>query len=181
MKTAVIYHSVYGASRQYAEWLAQELNADLMGEKKAKLSSLSGYDTLLFGGGLYAGKIRGTRLLKKYFEQICGKQLVVFTVGLADPEEKENAQKIRADLEKIFSPEQMEKLHVFHLRGAINVEKLGPVHKLMMAMLRKMLLQKPRLTEQDRQLLASYDSPVSFVRKETIGPVVRCVRNFEQG
>lgn len=41
--------------------------------------------------------------------------------------------------------------------------------------------KKARLTDQDRQLLASYDTPVSFVRREMIEPVVRCVRDFERG
>ena len=35
-KTAVIYGSKYGATKQYATWIAEELGADLINYKDAK-------------------------------------------------------------------------------------------------------------------------------------------------
>lgn len=56
---AVIYKSVYGSTKQYATWIAEALGADLLEAGQAKLETLRKYDTILYGGGLYAGGIAG--------------------------------------------------------------------------------------------------------------------------
>ena len=59
----VVYISIYGSTKTYAEWIAQALNARLARAKEVKPGSLSDYDTVIYGGGLYAGTIAGERLL----------------------------------------------------------------------------------------------------------------------
>ena len=53
MKTIVAYKSKSGYTKTYAEWIAQELHCDI--KENAELSDLAGYDTIIYGGGMYAG------------------------------------------------------------------------------------------------------------------------------
>ena len=53
MKTIVVYSSQYGATEQYARWLAEALDADLYAVRAISAGVLSGYDCILYGGGLY--------------------------------------------------------------------------------------------------------------------------------
>lgn len=75
VKTAVIYKSQYGFTEKYAQWIAQELDADLLESARTKRADLSAYDTLIFGGGLYAGGVNGISVLTKAFPALRGKRL----------------------------------------------------------------------------------------------------------
>ena len=57
--TAVIYKSRYGSTRRYASYIAQELGADLYSWEQIDAGQLLEYEKLVFGGGLYAGKMAG--------------------------------------------------------------------------------------------------------------------------
>jgi len=119
-KIAVIYKSKYGATKQYAEWIAQALDAALLEAGAVKPPQLASFDVVIYGGGLYAGGIDGVKLVAK---NPC-KSLVVFTVGLANPKITDYA----AILSKNFTGEALSKIKVFHLRGGIDYNKLGLLH-----------------------------------------------------
>ena len=109
---AVIYKSKYGTTKQYAEWIAEALNATLLEASAVKPAQLAEFEIVVYGGGLYAGGVDGVKLVTK---NPC-KQLIVFTVGLADPKTTDYT----AILNKNFTAEQLSKTKVFHLRGGIN-------------------------------------------------------------
>lgn len=50
MKTIVVYSSQYGATEQYARWLAEALDADLYAVRAISADVLGGYDCILYGG-----------------------------------------------------------------------------------------------------------------------------------
>ena len=53
MKTAVVYNSKYGSARQYGEWIAEALHADLIDGKHLKVGQLMPYDLIVYGGGIF--------------------------------------------------------------------------------------------------------------------------------
>ena len=62
---AVIYKSYYGTTKRYAEWIADELNVSLFEASDIKPAQLLDYDVVIYGGGLYAGGIIGSKLVEK--------------------------------------------------------------------------------------------------------------------
>lgn len=170
MKTAVIYQSHYGTTRKYAEWIAQALDADLLERSSAKPENLLDYDVIVYGGGLYAGGILGIDLVTK---KPC-RNLLVFTVGLADPAGTDYT----GILEKNLPPELQSRIRIFHLRGGINYKKLSVVHRGMMAMMKRMVAKKPahERMEEDRFFLETYGGEVDFTDQETIRPIVEYVK-----
>ncbi len=87
MKTIVVYSSQYGATEQYARWLAEALDADLYAVRAISADVLGGYDCILYGGGLYAGGVKGLPTFLKHFSKCEGKPLILFTCGIADPKD----------------------------------------------------------------------------------------------
>jgi len=67
-KTLVIYSSKYGHTKKYAEWLAEDLNADICDDKNLKKEMLNSYSVILFGSSLYAGKNKSALLIVKYVD-----------------------------------------------------------------------------------------------------------------
>ncbi|MDD5944545.1 MAG: flavodoxin domain-containing protein, partial [Clostridia bacterium] len=83
--TAVIYGSKYGSTKQYAEWIAEELEADVFDVKGSSIDVIEKYDTVIFGGGLYAGGITGLDFIAKNIDRLKNSRLIIFTCGIADP------------------------------------------------------------------------------------------------
>lgn len=176
-KVAVIYKSVYGSTKKYAEWISSELNADLFEHSDVKIQNLSSYDTIVLGGGLYASGINGISLISKNFDTLKNKNLIIFTVGLASTDDKEIFKPI---IEKNCTEEMRKKIQFFHLRGGIDYKKLNFLHKSMMAMLKTMVSKKKteELTEDDKMMLATYGDKVDFTDKNTIEPLVSYVKKI---
>ena len=59
VKSLIVYFSKYGTTKEYAEWIAQELNGDIYSINNFKENTLNNYDTIIIGSGLYAGKVKG--------------------------------------------------------------------------------------------------------------------------
>ncbi|MCL2840907.1 MAG: flavodoxin domain-containing protein [Defluviitaleaceae bacterium] len=169
-KIAVTYKSQYGTTKQYAGWIAQELNATLLELSEAKNTDLTRYDLIIHGGGLYAGGIGGLKTVLKKSH----KSLVVFTVGLADPKTADYFEILKMG----FTEEQLSQTKVFHLRGGIDYSKLNFLHKGMMAARHKYFNMKSpaELSEEDKEFITTYGDKVDFVDKVEIEPLVAYVR-----
>lgn len=176
-QTIVIYESKYGSTRRYAEWIAGALSCPVLEKRSVHPASLAEYDTIIYGGGLYAGGVSGISLLTKNYDSIKEKNLVLFTCGVADPKDKNNVSHIREGLSKVLTPDMMNRIQIFHLRGGIDYSRLNFVHKSMMAMLHKVMVSKDpsELTEEDRMMLDTYGKKVDFCDQNSIDPLVRYV------
>lgn len=176
MKTvAVIYRSKYGSTKKYAQWIAKEANADLFEGSEVDVMKLKQYDTLVYGGGLYAGGIAGISTITKNYEALKNKKIIVFTVGLSSTEDKGIFNPI---LEKNFTKEMRDNITFFHLRGGIDYKNLGVIHKFMMAMLKRVVSKKNKeeLTEDEKGILDTYGQVVDFTDKETIKPLFLMIK-----
>ena len=181
MKTVVIYKSRYGYTEKYAKWLSEKLNADLFEAAEIRSLDFSEYDTVIYGGGLYAGGINGLKNLKEIFGEISEKNIVLFTVGLADPLVESNTEGIRLHIDRDFSQEMKERIKVFHLRGGIDYSKLGLIHKSMMMMLKKSVEKKPEndRTQEDSEMLETYGEQVDFTDIGSLEPLVSYLKKLE--
>ena len=171
-KIAVIYKSKYGATKQYARWIAEELSAPLFEASDIKPSQLADYDVVVYGGGLYAGGISGVKLVTENPV----KALVVFTVGLKDPETADFSDV----LTKNFKQEYLPKIKVFHLRGGADFKSLSLFHKGIIATLKKVAEKKSpdERTSEEQTAFAIADKEVDFTDKEAISPLVEYVRSL---
>ena len=163
---AVVYKSKYGSTKQYAQWIAEALDAPLFEASEVRPRQLMEYDMVVYGGGLYAGGINGVELVTK---NPC-KSLTVFTVGLADP----NNTDYSAVLKKNFPKDMLPKTKIFHLRGGIDYGKLGFVHKGMMAVFKKATAKQDvsELSGEAKALVETNGENADFTDKGSIAPIV---------
>lgn len=178
-KIVVIYQSHYGTTKRYAEWIAEELNADLYEKRELNQDKLKEYEIIIYGGALYAGGIKGISIIKDNFNLIKDKKLMVFTCGLADPKNPDNLKGLHKSIAKAFTAEEQKNIVFFHLRGGIDYKKLNIIHKMMMAMLKHQLMKKDqtKIKEEDRQMLETYGKKVDFTDKTTIEPIIALAKN----
>lgn len=168
MKTIVIYRSRSGFVKKYAEWIAEELSADLKEGSKVRINDLLSYDTIIYGGGCYVSGINGVKLITKSFDQLKDKKLMVYATGASPGNEK--------DLESIrkanFTDEQLQKIKFFYLRGGFDFNKLKFPFTIVMRLMKWKLSRQKVLTPDEKGMLDSFDNPTDFTSKENIRELV---------
>ena len=171
MKSIVIYGSQYGTAKAYATRFSKITGIPCVSYKD--LIDINGYEQIVFFGALYAGGVKG---LRRTFGQLRDGSIktIVVTVGLADVSNKENTDRIKASLERQLGSDAYKTALIFHLRGGIDYGKLSLRHRLMMKMLCQSLKGKPveDLTQEDKELLETYNRKVDFVNYDSLKQIV---------
>ncbi len=170
MKTIVIYKSKYGSTKAYAEWIAEELGCDAIDAKSIKAESLTEYDTIIYGGGLYAEVISGVTLITKNLDRLADKKLIVFTTGLTPLDCRDYYDKYV--LEKNFKAEMLDKIKIYNFMGKMIIEELSFPHKTALKMLKKIMSDKENPTEMETLLIKLCDESGDFTDKNAITDLV---------
>ncbi|HEY8969523.1 MAG TPA: flavodoxin domain-containing protein [Puia sp.] len=163
-KGAILYSSRYGATRQYAEWLANELQWPLLLADNTTNKDLAAYDTLIIGSSVYIGRLLIKDWLKKHNPVLGDKELSFFIVCATPASERQQQETIaRTSIpHDLIGPE-----NVFFLPGRLTIDKLSWRDRLMLKMGAR--LQK------DPAKKASMLADVDNVRKEYLAPVLQHV------
>lgn len=173
-KTVVVYRTKYGSTRKYAQWIAEETNADLFEARSVRAGMLDAYDTIIYGGGLYAGGILGFSAIRKQLDLLPDKKRIVFAVGATL--QKENARKEVADRNRLS--EIRGQVHFFLLRGGLDYQRMNCFDRFLMFLLvRSLKAKKPEELDNDAKgILATYGKTVDFTNRKAIAPILDCLR-----
>ena len=171
MNCLVTYASTYGSTKRYAQHIAQALSCDILESKQVKPADLARYDVIIHGGGLYAGKLNGIKVLTKHADLLRDKTLVLFSVGSGDPTVPETVAHIRGGLKKVLPAQLAERTQFFHVRGGVDYPNLKLSHKIMMAIFHKMMAKRG-----EDQNLDSYGTYVDYVDLDTVQPLIDYVK-----
>lgn len=170
MKSIVVYKSKYGSTKTYSEWIAEELGCKAVDAKGVKAADLQGYDTIIYGGGLYAEMIAGANLITKNFDALKDKKLVIFTTGLTPLDCRDYYDKMV--LEKNFKPHMLEKIKVFNFMGKMIIEELSLPHKAAIVALKKIMSGKENPTEMEKLLIRLCDESGDFTDRAAIADLI---------
>lgn len=174
MKAIVIYKTKYGSTKAYAEWIAEELGCEIAEAGKIKASELEKYDTIIYGGGLYAEVINGVSLITKNFDILSGKKLVVFSTGLTPPECRDYYDKLV--VEKNFKPHMLDNIKVFNFPGKMILSELSLPHRAALKTLKKIMSSKENPTDMEKMLITLCDADGDFSDRNLIDALVAYVK-----
>jgi menaquinone-dependent protoporphyrinogen IX oxidase len=169
MNGIILYQSKYGATKKYAEWLSAETGFPVLEVKKAKIEDVVSYDVLVLGGGVYASGITGLSFIKKHFEVLKDKKLLVFCVA-ASPYNEEAMRELAASNLK----GELSGIPLFYCRGAWDLQKMNVVDRTMCRMLFKMIGKKDPSTLEhwERALMEAGDSSCDWTDKKYLEPII---------
>lgn len=173
-KILVLYKSKYGYTKAYAEMIAKELHCDIQEATNISVDSLKRYDTIIYGGGLYALGINGINLIKRNFNDLQAKNIVIWATG-SNPGRPLEMQQV---WEHNFPDYMLKKIHTFYLRGGFDYQKLSGTHKLMMSALKLKLKNTKNRSEDDEGLLKAYDTPEYHCDKKNIAELIEYVKTL---
>jgi menaquinone-dependent protoporphyrinogen IX oxidase len=149
MKGIILYESKNGATKEYAEWLAQDTGFECRPAKKA--GKLAAYDLVVMGSCVRMYKVSLGPWIAKKWDKLKGKKLALFTVA--------GAPKGSADREKALAaavtPEIKAALPHFPLDGRMKFDSMRWIDRKLMALGIKMAAK--RNPEEARKMSMEFD------------------------
>lgn len=170
MSTIVVYKSKYGSTKTYAEWIAEELGCQAVDAKGVKVDDLLQYDTIIYGGGLYAEVINGVTLITKNMDKLKDKKLIIYTTGITPMEYREYYDKYV--VEKNFKTGVPENIKIFNFMGKMVLNELSVVHRTAIKSLKKLMQGKENPTEMEKLLVELCDKDGDFSDRNAIEELV---------
>lgn len=174
MNAIVVYKSKYGSTKAYAEWIAEELGCKAVDAKGMKIDELVKYDTIIYGGGLYAEIIAGVNLITKNIDKLAGKKIAVYSTGITPLDCRDYYDKMV--IEKNFKPEMLEHIKVFNFMGKMILDELSFPHRTAIKALKKLMGGKENPTEMEKLLVDLCDADGDFTDREAIKDLVAYVK-----
>lgn len=167
MKGLVIYKGKYGTTKQYAMWIGQELQLSVASADRFPINELPKYDYYILGSSVYIGQLEIRNWVKKNFKLLQNKKIFFFQVAGSPPEQIEKRESYN---KASLSPDILKKIQVYYLPGRMIMRNLSAWDRFMLKM-------GARLTKdpvEKKKMLTDFND----VKKETIDPLVKSVRNF---
>lgn len=173
MNGIILYQSKYGATKRYAQWLAEETGFPCVRVKEARISQVRQYDTVLLGGGVYASGIAGLSFLKKHLDALEGKRVLVFCVG-ASPYDQEAVEAAIAHNLK----GGLEGIPCFYCRGAWDMDAMSLADRTLCRMLQKAVAKKDPAECQpwERALLEAGSGKCDWADRKYLAPILEALR-----
>ena len=173
MNNIVLYKSKYGNTLQYATWLSEALNFELRDFKAFKKREIKNYQTIIFGSGVYMGKMNKVKKVLKWFQD---KPIIIFACA--------GNLNVERDIEEIknanFTLEQLKYHHFFYLPGGVDFTKLKGLMKSMVKFFINMIERKKDKTPDEIAILDGYKHPSHYVDKKYIEEIVNFVQTSKQ-
>ena len=165
-KSIVIYTSKRGSTRQYAEWIAEDLGCEALPLSDTKGIDLHEYDCIIYGGWIRGSGIVDFDKFAKMLDDEIMEKLIVFGVGFAD-ETAENYGKI--------DPKNEHRVLMYILGGRYDPASVTGLDKFLMKTMRAVLLSGSTTDakSQANMMKDRIDNGCDLVKRENIASLVR--------
>jgi len=167
MKGLIIFKGKYGATRQYAEWLATELALPAFHPDNFRKEKISNCDFVVIGSSVYIGKLQIKNWINQHLPDLSSKKIFLFIVCGTPPDEKE---KLESYLQGSVPPEIRKQCQVYFLPGKMVYQHLSWSDKFMLRM--GAMLTKEKETK--KKMLTDYNS----VKKENLDALVNDIKKY---
>ena len=169
MKGVIVYRSKYGATWQYADWLADELKLPLVRAEELDSESLSEFDYVVLAGSVYIGKWMLREWVKHNAEVLKSKKLFyVIVCGTSSSETKEQERLAKTNIPHAL----LRNAEVSFLRGRVVIKRLSLMDKFALKFASRMVEDPVK----KKEMREGYDE----VSRTKLVDVIRKVRAYLQ-
>lgn len=151
-KVILLYHSKTGFSERYAHWIAEALQCPCQPADGIDRTELEAYDIIVYGAGIYSGRLHGLGRLRRLMKTLPRKAWVVYACGV-QPAKEQHAKILRANN---FPEDQPLPVRFFYFVAGINYEKMGLKDRLLMGFFRFWAWQKALRAHKKASLSKAY-------------------------
>ena len=167
MSGIVIYQSKYGATRDYAGWISDEIQLPVVDIHQIKKEVIETADFFVIGSSVYIGKLLIKNWLKKNEDWLQRKKIFLFVVCGTPANEM---KKLESYINTSVSAELKDKCDIYFLPAKMCVQKLSFFDRFMLKMGARLAKDK----KVSRQMLTDYNA----VRNENLLPILSAIVKF---
>lgn len=174
MRTLVVYTSKYGSTKQYAEWIAEELGCKAIPASSVTATDIAESDIVICGGYLHMGKIIGADFIANNWDALQPKTVLFFSVAGAAPHVPERTMWYENSLPSFI------RVNVPHFPLLGRATELDLVDRVLVSIPRTML-QIRYWMHRDPKDLAAIEGfkPFDGVDKEAVRPLIAHVHTLQ--
>jgi menaquinone-dependent protoporphyrinogen IX oxidase len=162
----IVYQSKYGSTKQYAQWIQQDIKGALVDIQNEGMPPLAKYDIIVTGGYIRAGNIVVAPFIKDNWSVLKEKKVVLFTTSGTPP----HHPKIRIIYEKSFSEEIRKKIKYFPIPGRIISKDLTFLDQLLTAI--------GKMFESDENIKNDMGKDFDGVKHENLRPLIEYIHEL---
>ncbi len=178
MKILVVYKSVTGFTKEYAEMIAREIDCTLMELRQVTAETMSNFDTVIFGGRIHAKTVDGLKTAKELFRRGKASQFIVFATGATPNEAKDVIDEMWSNN---LSPAEFFNIPHYYMQGGLRYEKMPLLDKMMMKLFCAMMKKKKDKNEYEKQFERAIASSYDLSSKEYIAPLIKTLKSMGSG
>lgn len=167
MKGVVVYKGKYGATRQYSQWVGEELDFPVFMTSEVNKKDMTDADLIIVGTSVYIGKLQVMKWLKENSAILVNKKLFLFLVAGTPPDQK---QKLDVYIQACVPEEIRGRCEIFYLPGRLVIKKLSWLDRFML----KMGARLAKDPNERNTMLTDYD----LVQKEKIEPLIKKIKEL---
>lgn len=174
----VLYQSKYGATRRYAEWIGAAMACKCKEVGSAGIWDVRRYQTFVLCGAVYARGITGLSFIRKYFEGLKDKQLLVLAVGANPP-----TREVIENLKKRNLPPPFAHIPLFYLRGTWREREMTLRDRMLVRTAYKALLKRDPATfvPWERTLYEVHTQEYDWVNRLDLEPLIDYLKTHTAG
>jgi menaquinone-dependent protoporphyrinogen IX oxidase len=166
MKTLILFTSKTGNTKAYAEDIGRQVSATVAPLKGFRAKKMLDYDTIVFGGWVQGGTIKGLDKFLSNYKSIEKKNVIVFSVGMSIPSSDARSLMIEQNLLDMYH------VRYYQFRGSFDMKKLHFPENFMITNSLKMMANDPSTAPDQQALLTIKDHPIEFYDTEKVAKVV---------
>lgn len=176
MNILLVYKSKTDFTKKYAQIISQEIQCTVMEFKDVTADKMSNFNTIIFGGGLYAGKINKLKKVKEMFYKSDAKNLIIFATGGTPNKANEIIDNM---WEQNLSNDELKSIPHFYMESGMCYEKMGLGDKAIMKMVGFMMSKNKNKDDYDlgfeQAITKSYDNS----SKEHAQPLINYLKEHK--
>jgi menaquinone-dependent protoporphyrinogen IX oxidase len=166
MNAVIVYSGKYGSTRQYAQWISEELSAPIMSVKEAKEKDLAGADTIILGSSVMVDSLSMKGWIKARWPLLKEKRVILFSVSATSPADE---PAVKGILEHSMTPEMISHMRFFPLHGRLIIANLP----LLLRPLIKAIMKSEKGSDSGAGMTGEFDG----VKRENIEPIIKAARS----
>lgn len=185
-KAILIYTSKRGSTKQYAEWIAEDIrtfaDCDLVEFSDSKNFDLYEYDLIIYGGWIRGSGIVNFDVFRKRIAAELLEKMIVFGVGVANPTPENYMQVWSLNIGK-KDPKNIHKAILYILDGRYDPEQVTGFDGFLMKICKKVLSSGSiKDAEDDAAMMKDrLENGCDLVKRENINSLIKdCKKKLEK-
>lgn len=178
-KSIVIYTSKRGSTKQYAEWIAEDLGCEAipLADPRMKEINLYEYDCIIYGGWIRGSGIVDFDKFGKMLDSELMQKLIVFGVGMADETADNYAQVWGYSIGKL-DPKNENRSILYILGGRYEPGSVQGLDKFLMKVMKTVLISgsTPEARSRANFMKDRIENGVDMVHRENVISLVKDAR-----